>query len=170
MKDKFGHDRGACKSCNDCEEFVSQEASVRCRHCDCKPVSHEKLTLRVDLPSNNEESTQSRDSTEFCMITYIDRDYGCYNGSQCGFPGCHREVEFDINTGLEYPFCSLHAHSAAGLCPGSTFATANDGTESTQYLSECSLQADEMIVEDIEEDDMDCMIMPVITQLNTEIS
>ena len=91
MKDRFGYNRGACGSCSDCDEFVSIEDHVKCAKCGCKPVFHEKL----------EDSDTS-------VKYFSDNVPSSYEGSKCSVPDCNEEVEFDVNTGIEYLFCATH--------------------------------------------------------------
>ncbi len=119
MKDRFGYNRGACGSCSDCDEFVSIEDNVKCAKCGCKPVFHEKL----------EDSDSSLKDFSDNVLSFIK-----YEGSKCGVPGCNEEVEFDVNTGIEYLFCATHhTHqlsyhetvSMSSLCEGNDIAVEN---------------------------------------------
>ena len=113
MKDKFGHERGACLSCNQCNEFIFQEDSVRCSHCGCRPVNHEKLTLissREEIPTSTFNSIYS---------------YSLLQASQCTYSGCMSEVGFDPNTGEEYLYCSFHEETVSQ----SSLHTSNSDTE-----------------------------------------
>ena len=114
MKDKFGHERGACLSCNQCNEFIFQEDSVRCSHCGCRPVNHEKLTL---ISSSEEIPTSTFNSIY---------SYPLLQASQCNVSGCMSEVGFDPNTGEEYLYCSFHEETASL----SSLHTLNNDTES----------------------------------------
>lgn len=43
MKDCFGHQRGSCRKCKKCDEFISAEGEIRCTRCGCTPTDHEKV-------------------------------------------------------------------------------------------------------------------------------
>ena len=61
MKDLFGHQRGSCLKCKECEEFKAVEGEIRCAQCGCTPVDHEKVlkveveSKAVDNPPDNHE-------------------------------------------------------------------------------------------------------------------
>ena len=93
MKDRFGHERGACNNCNKCTAFVYQESSARCSRCNCKPIHHEKLPYST---ADNSSTDNGQESIQILQ------------GSQCSYSGCLREVLFDVNTGRELLFCSVH--------------------------------------------------------------
>ena len=119
MKDKFGHERGACLSCNQCNEFIFQEDSVRCSHCGCRPVDHEKLTAH---------SGGSCEETPIPFINYsniLNNNHPLLQASQCNVSGCMSEVGFDPNTGEEYLYCSFHEQTVSP----SSLHTSNSDTE-----------------------------------------
>ena len=205
MKDMFGHNRGACKTCTNCNEFISHEDTVRCHNCGCKPVAHEKLENEVHVPSDHsierlssiqkyetsssspiqiyeesetsssspiqiyeESETSSSSPIQICEESdilpsspiqiyersmydepmrkrpavcdeYDHRLSPMYenDGSVCGFPGCHGIVDFDINTGREFSFCSSHNST---------------GTNNIMLLPVFDKNINDMIIEDIESD------------------
>lgn len=122
MKDRFGHDRGACKSCNNCEEFIAQEFDVKCGNCGCKPVSHEKGTPLAwgdgdedcSIVSDCSLTNVQEHRTSYDHVMDYSSTSSSFMGSRCGFHGCNNEVEFDVNTGLEYCYCSLHIGGDGG--------------------------------------------------------
>ena len=50
MKDCFGHQRGSCRKCKKCDEFISAEGEIRCTRCGCTPVDHEKVGNATVMP------------------------------------------------------------------------------------------------------------------------
>ena len=106
MKDKLGHERGACNNCDRCQEFVPKEDSVRCERCNCKPVHHDLAgscggaRARWELPHPRliDHGPHPR-IAEDCRPSV---------GSKCALSGCNSRVGFDPNTGEEFGYCSLH--------------------------------------------------------------
>ena len=86
--DIYGHSRGSCTKCRDCNNFVSHSESVRCGKCNCRPVDHKKL---------------SSSQLGFSVSVFQD-----VQGAICQFSGCGEMVSFDPNTGAEEDFCSVH--------------------------------------------------------------
>ena len=86
--DIYGHSRGSCTKCRDCNSFVSHPESVRCGKCNCRPVDHQKLSS----PQRGSSVSVFQDA----------------QGTICQFSGCGEMVSFDPNTGAEEDFCSVH--------------------------------------------------------------
>ena len=102
MKDPCGRDRGACTKCTECEEYILPDGGgARCAGCNCTPVDHINLSGRQrdsDEKASNDDSTLETD----CTVSLFPL------ASQCRFPGCCESVHFDMDTGMEFDYCSAH--------------------------------------------------------------
>ena len=100
-KDCFGRERGACNECLSCDEYIVPEGGgVRCARCNCTPVQHENLSLQQKL--THQDRAQDDHDHQMEIVN---------PASQCQYPGCSETVDFDMNTGLEFDFCSTHSTS-----------------------------------------------------------
>ena len=107
MKDCYGRERGACSKCLSCDEYIVPEGGgVRCARCDCTPVQHENLSVQ----QNMETWTQDRDHDNQTGVVV--------QASQCQYPGCGETVDFDMDTGIEFEFCSTHNDCSVVVCSG----------------------------------------------------
>ena len=89
-------ERGRCKRCPNCVEYTvpphARATILKCINCNCPPGAHEKLTVN-----------QARENPPFGLDGMV-----LMSCSRCSVPGCGQQVEFDPNTGAEYPFCGSH--------------------------------------------------------------
>ena len=107
MKDARGVERGKCTECSGCSEYVRGTAGLRCMTCNCPPGVHENLSAAAptDGPINSISTTRR---AAFTLP------------SVCSVPGCNQGVEFDPNSGTEYPFCSYHNTTDPSDCVSQT--------------------------------------------------
>ena len=102
MKDARGVERGRCKRCRSCTEYAvpplieGKTVILKCINCDCPPGAHENLTVKQALGHPLIQEVASNDPLP---------------PSQCSTPGCSQPVEFDPNTGAEYPYCADHINT-----------------------------------------------------------
>lgn len=125
MRDARGVDRGRCKNCPQCVEYVppDQQCGLRCIHCNCPPGAHENLAANqawgrgttTDGWANQPAPLASTTVPDFSIpqVPMVSAGIRPFNqGSLCSYPGCSQEVEFDLNTGIESSHCSVHLHAA----------------------------------------------------------
>ena len=102
MKDPCGRDRGACTKCTECDEYILPDGGgARCAVCNCTPVDHKNLSVRR-RDSDDEESNDASTLETDCTVASFPP------ASQCRFPGCCESVHFDMDTGIEFDYCSPH--------------------------------------------------------------
>lgn len=116
MKDKFGYERGACVNCPECEEFLSTEGETRCTRCGCVPVAHEKVVIPKENPPEEDESSDISEMSSVEPPSHLpvivsqplQDNKPLVVANTCSYPHCSSDVHFDLNTGIEYAYCSQH--------------------------------------------------------------
>lgn len=125
MKDARGIERGGCRKCPHCTEFITSDPqeggqtsiNLRCTRCDCPPGVHENLSAKqvcggrtpVGMPTPLASTTPGF----VPHVSIATPANGPLNqGSLCSYPGCSQQVEFDLNSGTEFACCSDHLHAA----------------------------------------------------------
>ena len=155
MRDARGVDRGRCKNCPQCVEYVppAQQCGLRCIHCNCPPGAHENLAAKqawgggttTDGWANQPAPLASTTVPDFSIpqVPTASAGIGPFNqGSLCSYPGCSQEVEFDLNTGIESSHCSVHLHAAL---PDTSAAYCGPLTDTGAYNP-----SDHLYVQDVE--------------------
>ena len=124
MKDARGIERGGCRKCPHCTEFIAADQqeggqmSVRCTCCNCPPGVHENLSAKqacgdrttVGMPTPP-ASTIPDFVPQVSTATCTAANGHFYQGPRCSYPGCSQQVEFDLNTGTEFACCRDHLHA-----------------------------------------------------------
>lgn len=122
MRDARGVERGRCRKCPHCVEYTPPDQQhglvMNCIRCNCPPGAHENLATkqaRSNQPAPFASTTQYTvpDFSVPQVVPMASAGPDPFNqGSLCSYPGCNQQVEFDLNTGIEFSRCSDHLHTA----------------------------------------------------------
>ena len=113
MKDFRGIERGQCKLCGHCSEYLppqpGSDGKHKCATCSCPPGRHASTTSPTRQPVSTPKDGAAT-STDFIpsAVTRLDGLTTTVIGS-CVVPGCGNNVDFNPNTGEEYLHCQDHS-------------------------------------------------------------
>ena len=116
MKDSKGVVRGKCSKCSNCAEYQpptpapdSGARRLKCSVCQCPPGVHKKRNVKDDSQSVTMTANGSNCSIHDSGTRLVDSLVSnSPRPKLCAVPNCSSEVDFNINTGMEYDYCVQH--------------------------------------------------------------
>lgn len=134
MKDSRGVNRGKCRNCTACSEYSRPDEGLKCSVCEHPPGAHDNQDsghVPRSKPAAKQaactDSDSDEDGLQFMPYTLVDSSQvlaPLNQVTECFIRGCNQPVEFDMNTGEEYRYCSFHMKATA---QASSVCNVSDG-------------------------------------------
>ena len=113
--DARGISRGRCKNCSlNCSCYTQPPDGLKCSQCGCPPARH--IRSQQGGISDNHDLGQAVPSINGSLVINQHAQVLPHLSgvTLCAAPNCGVQVGFDINTGMEYTFCPVHANMDVG--------------------------------------------------------